>query len=63
MKKKRAKKPENPPQIVLGGEVGKLVWRMHILPLVQNKQLSTWKIADMLGVSAMTVSRWRTRYA
>ena len=59
---KRKRKQDGPLQIVLGGKVGRKVWKRHIMPLVKNKKLSTWTIADMLGVSAMTVSRWRRAY-
>lgn len=50
-----------PPQVTLGGDIGRLVWRRYIVPLLK-KNLSTREIAVMLGVSAMTVSRWRSAY-
>lgn len=55
-------KAKGPPQVTLGGEVGQQIWRQHVLPLIKKDDLSTWAIADMLGVSAMTVSRWRRAY-
>ena len=58
---KRKKKVKAPPQITLGGNVGLMVWKRYIVPLLR-KDLSTREIAAMLGVSAMTVSRWRTAY-
>ena len=64
MKKSRTKakrRANTPPQITLGGDVGRVVWRRYILPLLR-KDLSTWEIGEMLGVSAMTVSRWRRAY-
>jgi hypothetical protein len=62
MKKRKAKpKATTPPQVTLGGDVGRMVWRRYILPLLR-KDLSTWEISAMLGVSAMTVSRWRRAY-
>jgi hypothetical protein len=64
MKKRKAKavpKAKSPPQVTLGGDVGRVVWRRYILPLLK-KNLSTWEIGEMLGVSAMTVSRWRRAY-
>jgi len=59
--KKRKTKAKAPPQITLGGDVGRMVWKRYILPLLR-KDLSTWEIGEMLGVSAMTVSRWRRAY-
>jgi len=62
--KKRARKPKAkaPPQITLGGKVGLKAWRMFVLPLIRNADLSTRKIAEMLGVSHNTVSIWRREY-
>lgn len=61
MKKKKTKKATAPPQVTLGGSIGEMVWKRYIVPLLR-KDLSTREIAVMLGVSAMTVSRWRTAY-
>lgn len=61
MKHRKKKSKGGPPQVTLGGDVGQLVWKRYIVPLLE-KDLSTREIAEMLGVSAMTVSRWRTAY-
>ena len=58
MNKRKGKKLNAPPQVTLGGEIGQLVWRRYVVPLLR-KNLSTREISVMLGVSAMTVSRWR----
>jgi len=64
MKKKRSsKKPSAPPQITLGGEIGKKVWSKYVLPLIKKQDLSTRDIAAMLGVSHNTVAIWRRAYA
>ncbi|MBI3548273.1 MAG: helix-turn-helix domain-containing protein [Elusimicrobia bacterium] len=63
MKRRKKSKPQAPPQVTLGGEIGLIVFKRYVLPLLKNKELSTWTIAEMLGVSAMTVSRWRRAYA
>lgn len=55
---KKKKKVKAPPQITLGGDVGRMVWKRYIMPLLK-KNLSTREIAEMLGVSHMTVARWR----
>ena len=59
--KKRKKKAKAPPQITLGGTMGNMVWKRYILPLLKNDR-STREIGEILGVSAMTVSRWRLAY-
>lgn len=59
--KKRKMKAKAPPQVTLGGDVGRMVWKRYVLPLLR-KNLSTREIGEMLGVSAMTVSRWRSAY-
>lgn len=56
MKKKKPVKAS--PQITLGGDVGYLVWKRYIVPLLKE-DLSTREIGEMLGVSHMTVVRWR----
>jgi len=59
------RKPERftpPPQITLGGKVGKKVWRLFVLPLIRNRKLSTRQVGKDLGVSHMTVARWRKGY-
>lgn len=61
MKKQRKKAAKSPPQITLGGDIGRVVWKRYVLPLLR-KDLSTREIGEMLGVSAMTVSRWRSAY-
>lgn len=61
IKAKGRKRAASPPQVTLGGDVGRMVWRRYIVPLLR-KDLSTWEIGEMLGVSAMTVSRWRRAY-
>jgi len=64
MKKKRqVRKAKAPPQVTLGGEIGRLVWRRYVLPLIRDTDKSTREIAAMLGVSHQTVHRWRTVYA
>jgi len=62
--KKRAKKAKAkaPPQITLGGKVGLKAWRMFVLPLIRDAELSTREIGEMLGVSHNTVSIWRREY-
>ncbi|MDE2039922.1 MAG: helix-turn-helix domain-containing protein [Elusimicrobia bacterium] len=60
MKKRRSRR-KAPPQVTLGGKVGELVWRRYIVPLLR-KELSTREIAEMLGISHMTVARWRSAY-
>ena len=60
--KKRTKKVKAPPQITLGGSVGLTVWKKHILPLIRNANKSTREIGELLGVSHMTVNRWRNAY-
>ncbi|MDE2236887.1 MAG: helix-turn-helix domain-containing protein [Elusimicrobia bacterium] len=35
-----------------------MVWKRYIIPLLK-KDMSTREIAEMLGVSHMTVARWR----
>lgn len=60
-KSKSRKRAASPPQVTLGGDVGRRVWRRYVAPLLR-KDLSTWEIGEMLGVSAMTVSRWRQAY-
>lgn len=57
--KKRKNHAKTPPQITLGGDVGRMVWKRYILPLLK-KDHSTREIAEMLGVSHMTVARWRS---
>lgn len=59
MKKKRAKAP---PQLTIGGKVGLKVWTKYVLPMIKNQELSTRDIGDLLGVSHMTVNRWRNAY-
>lgn len=54
-------KPDCPPQITLGGDIGRVVWKEYILPLLK-KDISTREIAKLLGVSHMTVARWRRTY-
>ncbi|MDE2040291.1 MAG: helix-turn-helix domain-containing protein [Elusimicrobia bacterium] len=59
MKRRSSKrKSKAPPQITLGGDVGRMVWKRYIIPLLK-KDMSTREIAEMLGVSHMTVARWR----
>jgi transposase-like protein len=58
--KKRKKKVKAPPQITLGGDVGYMVWKRYIVPLLKKEVLSTREIGEMLGVSHMTVARWRS---
>lgn len=60
--KKQKSKIKAPPQITLGGDVGRMVWKRYIVPLLK-KDLSTREIAGMLGVSHMTVARWRAIYS
>lgn len=48
-----------PPQVTLGGKIGAEVWRRYVLPLLKDKALSGAEVARRLGVSRMTVSRWR----
>ena len=60
--RKPRKKATAPPQITLGGKVGLQVWRRHIVPLLKKANLSTREIGEMLGVSHMTVARWRSAY-
>jgi len=62
MKKKTTKKAKHPPQITLGGEVGAKAWKLFVLPLIEDAELSTRQIAEMLGVSHNTVSIWRRAY-
>jgi transposase-like protein len=50
-----------PPQIVLGGLLGKKVWHEVILPILQEG-MPTREAAERLGVSHMTVARWRRDY-
>jgi transposase-like protein len=59
MKRRRARK--SPPQVTLGGKVGEIVWRRYIVPLLR-KDISTREIGEMLGVSHMTIARWRAAY-
>jgi DNA-directed RNA polymerase specialized sigma subunit len=59
MKRRKARK--SPPQVTLGGKVGEIVWRRYIAPLLR-KDISTREIGEMLGVSHMTVARWRSAY-
>ena len=58
----RKKRRASPPQVTLGGKIGRAIWRKYILPLLRDRTLSTWAIGDQLGVTAMTVSRWRRGY-
>jgi hypothetical protein len=58
---KKKRKAKAPPQITLGGDIGLKVWERYIVPLLR-KDLSTRELGEMLGVSPMTVSRWRTAY-
>jgi transposase-like protein len=62
-KRKRVVKAraKSPPQITLGGDVGRVVWKRYIMPLLK-KDISTREIGEMLGVSHMTVARWRSAY-
>lgn len=60
--RKRKKAGKNPPQITLGGDIGQKVWKRYIVPLLKKSDLSTREIGKTLGVSAMTVSRWRSAY-
>ena len=62
MTKKRAKKAKAPPQVTLGGEVGRKAWKIFVLPLIKDADKSTREIAAMLGVSHNTVSLWRRAY-
>lgn len=57
---KKKKKMKAPPQVTLGGDVGLLVWKKYIVPLLRKTDMSTRELAVLLGVSAMTISRWRT---
>lgn len=51
-------KRKAPPQITLGGDVGREVWEKYVLPRLKEG-LSTREIAKRLGVSHMTVQRWK----
>ena len=63
MKRKATKKATAPPQITLGGVIGRKVWDKHIMPLVRDTHKSTREVAELLGVSHQTVHRWRSAYA
>ncbi len=60
--KKRKKRAKAPPQITLGGQIGLKVWKRYIIPLVRDGRKSTREIGALLGVSHMTVNRWRNAY-
>ena len=59
LKKKKIKAPS---QLTIGGKVGLKVWNKYVLPMIQNKEMSTRDIGELLGVSHMTVNRWRNAY-
>lgn len=49
---------KRPAQVTVGGDVGAKVWKEDILPLLRS-DLSGAEIGRRLGVTRMTVSRWR----
>lgn len=53
--------PDHPPQVTLGGHIGALVWKRYVRPLLTGP-LSCREVGALLGVAAMTVSRWRRQY-
>ncbi|MDE2105888.1 MAG: helix-turn-helix domain-containing protein [Patescibacteria group bacterium] len=50
-----------PKQITVGGKLAARVWKSDVLPVLKGS-LSTRKAAAILGVTPMTVSRWRRDY-